>query len=80
MDNKKRKHSEDTSNSSSNATSDTEYDDNELTKTERVNHLVEQMSIIKKQIDEMENMINRMNAFYIANTDNANNDNANNDK
>jgi hypothetical protein len=73
MDNKKRKHSEDESNSSSNATTDTEYDDNGITKIERVNHLVEQMSIIKKQIDEMENMINRMNAFYIANTDNDNN-------
>lgn len=48
--------------------SDYEIEDQITCKNERVTNLIDQMSIIKKQIDEMENIVNKMNEFYIKQT------------
>jgi hypothetical protein len=42
-----------------------ENEDQTACKNERITNLIDQMSIIKKQIDEMENIVNKMNEFYI---------------
>ena len=45
-----------------------ENEDQTTCKNERITNLIDQMSIIKKQIDEMENIVNKMNEFYIKQT------------